>query len=411
MDYRFLLSLAIILLSTKVFGLISQRVQLPSVMGALLAGLLLGPTCLNMVVETDFLLKTSELGVIFLMFLAGLDTDLKELKKTGLTSLFIAACGVVVPLIGGALCYKLFFPQATGDAMLRAVFVGVVLAATSVSITVETLRELGRLRGKVGTAILGAAVIDDILGAAVIDDILGIVVLTILTSFTDPSVKPLMVVGRIIGFFVLLALVGFVVYRLFQKLGKAYYNHRRIAIYGLVFCLLLSYVAEHFFGIADITGAYFAGLILCNIAEAQPYIARKINIASYMLFSPVFFASVGIETDLHGFTLSLFAFALALTLVAILTKVIGCGLGAKLCKFSAHDALAVGVGMISRGEVALIVAQKGEQAGLVDASLFPAIVAMVIVTTLITPVLLKLVMGRSPLPAPDEPTLTVKSGD
>ena len=147
MDYRFLLSLAIILLSTKVFGLISQRVQLPSVVGALLAGLLLGPTCLNMVVETDFLLKTSELGVIFLMFLAGLDTDLKELKKTGLTSLFIAACGVVVPLIGGALCYKLFFPQATGDAMLRAVFVGVVLAATSVSITVETLRELGRLRG------------------------------------------------------------------------------------------------------------------------------------------------------------------------------------------------------------------------------------------------------------------------
>ena len=146
MDYRFLLSLAIILLSTKVFGLISQRVQLPSVVGALLAGLLLGPTCLNMVVETDFLLKTSELGVIFLMFLAGLDTDLKELKKTGLTSLFIAACGVVVPLIGGALCYKLFFPQATGDAMLRAVFVGVVLAATSVSITVETLRELGRLR-------------------------------------------------------------------------------------------------------------------------------------------------------------------------------------------------------------------------------------------------------------------------
>lgn len=402
MDYRFLLSLAIILLSTKVFGLISQRVQLPSVMGALLAGLLLGPTCLNMVVETDFLLKTSELGVIFLMFLAGLDTDLKELKKTGLTSLFIAACGVVVPLIGGALCYKLFFPQATGGAMLRAVFVGVVLAATSVSITVETLRELGRLRGKVGTAILGAAVIDDILG---------IVVLTILTSFTDPSVKPLMVVGRIIGFFVLLALVGFVVYRLFRKLGKAYYNHRRIAIYGLVFCLLLSYVAEHFFGIADITGAYFAGLILCNIAEAQPYIARKINIASYMLFSPVFFASVGIETDLHGFTLSLFAFALALTLVAILTKVIGCGLGAKLCKFSAHDALAVGVGMISRGEVALIVAQKGEQAGLVDASLFPAVVAMVIVTTLITPVLLKLVMGRSPLPAPDEPTLTVKSGD
>lgn len=401
-SYRFLLSLAIILFSTKLFGLISQRVQLPSVVGALLAGILLGPTCLGWVADTDFLIKTSELGVIFLMFLAGLDTDLKELTKTGLTSLAIAACGVIVPLAGGYLCYVLFFPTASAQDLMRALFIGVVLTATSVSITVETLRELGHLRGKVGTAILGAAVIDDILG---------IIVLTVITSFTDPAVKPLLVFGRIIGFFLLLAVVGVLVYRLFKKMGKAYYNHRRIAIYGLVFCLLLSFTAEEFFGIADITGAYFAGLILCNVAEAQPYIARKINIASYMLFSPIFFASIGIKTDLHGFTSTLLLFAVALTVMAILTKVLGCGLGAKLCRFSNHQALSVGVGMISRGEVALIVAQKGEQAGLVSQSLFPAIVAMVIVTTLITPVLLKIVLNRDTQPLDESgPVLDVKSG-
>lgn len=383
MDYRFLLSLAIILLSTKVFGLISQRVQLPSVVGALLAGLLLGPTCLNMVVETDFLLKTSELGVIFLMFLAGLDTDLKELKKTGLTSLFIAACGVVVPLIGGSLCYKLFFSQATVDAMLRAVFVGVVLAATSVSITVETLRELGRLRGKVGTAILGAAVIDDILG---------IVVLTILTSFTDPSVKPLMVVGRIVGFFVLLALVGFVVYRLFQKLGKAYYNHRRIAIYGLVFCLLLSYTAEHFFGIADITGAYVAGIVLSSLRDTS-YIDRKVDINSYMIFSPVFFANIGIGVSFAGFSPILLLFALCFVLAGILGKIIGCGSVAKLCKNNWKESLQIGCGMIARGEVALVVCNKGIEGGLFAGTVIDPIVPvimLVVLSSLCCPILLKI---------------------
>ena len=386
MDYRFLLSLAIILLSTKVFGLISQRVQLPSVVGALLAGLLLGPTCLNMVVETDFLLKTSELGVIFLMFLAGLDTDLKELKKTGLTSLFIAACGVVVPLIGGSLCYKLFFPQATGDAMLRAVFVGVVLAATSVSITVETLRELGRLRGKVGTAILGAAIIDDIMG---------IIVLTLVSAMTDPTVQPIAVLGRIVAFFILVVIVGFVMYRLFRAITNEWSNHRRIAIYALSFCLILSFVAEHYFGIADITGAYFAGLILCNLLEAREYINKKVNILAYMFFSPVFFASMGIKTELDGMTGSLLIFSFALLAVAIITKIVGCGLCAKLMGFNWSDSLSIGLGMVSRGEVALIVAQKGAQVGLIDSSLFPPIVLVVIVTTLITPILLKLFM-KSP---------------
>ncbi len=386
-SYEFLLILAVILLSTKVFGLISERVHMPQVVGALVAGVVLGPSVLGLVEETDFLMKTSEIGVIFLMFMAGLDTDLEELKKTGLASFVIALIGVLVPLAAGTGLYLAFFPD-NGEPlhMLKALFIGVVLTATSVSITVETLREMGRLKGKVGTAILGAAIIDDIMG---------IIVLTLVSAMTDPTVKPIAVLGRILAFFVLLVIVGYIMYRLFRAITNEWSNHRRIAIYALAFCLILSFVAEHYFGIADITGAYFAGLILCNIMEAREYINKKVNIMAYMFFSPVFFASMGIKTELDGMTTSLLIFSIALLVIAILTKIIGCGLGAKLMGFNWSDSLSVGLGMVSRGEVALIVAQKGAQSGLVDSSLFPPIVLVVIVTTLITPILLKLFM-KSP---------------
>lgn len=386
-SYEFLLILAVILLSTKVFGLISERVHMPQVVGALLAGVVLGPSVLGLVEETDFLLKTSEIGVILLMFMAGLDTDLEELKKTGLASFVIALIGVVVPLIAGTGLYLVFFPDMGEPLhMLKALFIGVVLTATSVSITVETLREMGRLKGKVGTAILGAAIIDDIMG---------IIVLTLVSAMTDPTVQPIAVLGRIAAFFILVVIVGFVMYRLFRTITNEWSNHRRIAIYALSFCLILSFVAEHYFGIADITGAYFAGLILCNLLEAREYINKKVNILAYMFFSPVFFASMGIKTELDGMTGSLLIFSFALLAVAIITKIVGCGLGAKLMGFNWSDSLSIGLGMVSRGEVALIVAQKGAQVGLIDSSLFPPIVLVVIVTTLITPILLKLFM-KSP---------------
>lgn len=386
-SYEFLLILAVILLSTKVFGLISERVHMPQVVGALLAGVVLGPSVLGLVEETDFLLKTSEIGVILLMFMAGLDTDLEELKKTGLASFVIALIGVVVPLIAGTGLYLVFFPDMGEPLhMLKALFIGVVLTATSVSITVETLREMGRLKGKVGTAILGAAIIDDIMG---------IIVLTLVSAMTDPAVQPIAVLGRIAAFFILVVIVGFVMYRLFRAITNEWSNHRRIAIYALSFCLILSFVAEHYFGIADITGAYFAGLILCNLLEAREYINKKVNILAYMFFSPVFFASMGIKTELDGMTGSLLIFSFALLAVAIITKIVGCGLGAKLMGFNWSDSLSIGLGMVSRGEVALIVAQKGAQVGLIDSLLFPPIVLVVIVTTLITPILLKLFM-KSP---------------
>lgn len=386
MSYEFLLTIAIILLFTKVFGLTSERVHMPQVVGSLVAGVLVGPSVLGWVDETDFLVKAAEIGVIILMFNAGLDTDMEELKKTGFASFIIAVIGVIVPLIGGMGCY-LAFANEPSDAlnMLKAAFVGVVLTATSVSITVETLRELGKLKSRVGTAILGAAVIDDILG---------IVVLTILTAFTDPSVQPLLVFGRIVLFFVFVLVVGLIMNKVFNKMENLWHHHRRIAIYALVFAFLMSYVAEKFFGIADITGAYFAGIVMCNLSATRDYVASKTNVLGYMLFSPLFFASIGIKTNLEGLTGKLVLFAVMLTLIAIVTKIIGCGLGARLMGFQAYDALSIGLGMVSRGEVALIVAQKGEQAGLIDASLFPAVVLVVIVTTLVTPILLKFGMKR-----------------
>ncbi len=384
-SYTFLLALAIILLSTKLFGLLSQRVHMPAVVGALVAGILLGPSGFGFVQETDFLLKASEIGVIFLMFLAGLDTDLEELKKTGFASFIIAVIGVIVPLGCGYICYELFYHDPADPLdLLKGLFVGVVLTATSVSITVETLREMGRLRGKVGTAILGAAVIDDILG---------IIILTVITGFTDPETKPAEVFLRIGLFFVFIALVGYIMHKIFQRMDQVWGNKRRIAIVTLSFCFILSYIAEAYFGIADITGAYFAGIILCNIWNLREYLAKKINIVSYMLFSPVFFASIGIKTELSGFTSQLMIFSLVLLAAAIASKILGCGLGARLCGFNGHDALIIGLGMVSRGEVALIVAQKGAQAGLIHSALFPPVVLMVIVTTLITPVFLKIFMN------------------
>ena len=373
MSYDFLLTIAIVMLFTKIFGLTSERVHMPQVVGALVAGVLVGPSVLGWVGETDFLVKAAEIGVIILMFNAGLDTDMEELKKTGFASFIIALVGVIVPLVGGMGCYLLFANDPSDSLnMLKAAFVGVVLTATSVSITVETLRELGKLKSRVGTAILGAAVIDDILG---------IVVLTVLTAFTDPTVQPLLVFGRI-------------VHKVFGKMEQLWHHHRRIAIYALVFAFLMSYAAERFFGIADITGAYFAGIVMCNLSATRDYVASKTNVLGYMLFSPLFFASIGIKTNLEGLTGTLVLFAVTLTLIAIVSKIIGCGFGARLMGFQAYDSLSIGLGMVSRGEVALIVAQKGSQAGLIDPSLFPAIVLVVIVTTLVTPILLKFGMRR-----------------
>ena len=386
MNYEFLLWIALILISTKVLGLLCKAVHLPEVVGALLAGVILGPSALGLMsMEGDtgtLLTYVAEMGVIFLMFSAGLDTDLKELKANIGASFVTALIGVIVPLIGGMIGYALYFGEdlSNYDQMLQSLFVGVVLTATSVSITVETLREMGRLSGKVGMTILGAAIIDDILG---------MVVLAVVSSMKDTSVKPTTVLIKIVLYFVLVLILFMVTSRLEFAIEKNDHK-RRVAIFAIAFCFILAYVSEIGFGIADITGAYFAGVMLCQ-SKIRDYVDVKIHDVSTVFFSCIFFASVGLKVTLGGMTLKIWLFAVILTLIAIISKMVGCGLGAKICKFTWKESLQTGVGMISRGEVALIVAEKGRQVGLISEDLFAPIILVVIVTTLITPILLKVV--------------------
>lgn len=383
-NYVFLLSIAIIMLSTKILGDATNKVNMPQVVGALLAGVLVGPSCLGLIAETDFIAKTAEIGVILLMFTAGLDTDMQEMKKNSVACLVIAAVGVLVPLIGGTACYYFFFQTGTGyEDILKAVFVGVILTATSVSITVEALREMGKLDGKVGNAILGAAVIDDIMG---------IIVLTIVISMKDTSVSIAMIMAKISAYIIIMLALGYLITRFKDQIDKNL-GKRRITTYIVAACFIVAFATETFFGIADITGAYLLGLFFSQ-HKVKDEVARKISVPSYLIFSPIFFASVGLKVELDGLTPSLVVFSLLLLAVAIVTKIIGCGLGAKICGFTSKESLQVGVGMISRGEVALIVAQKGFAVGLVGAEMFPPIVVVVIATTIITPIVLRKIMCK-----------------
>lgn len=385
MLYDYLLFIAIILLFTKIFGLISKRIRLPQVVGALIAGLILGPACLGWIHETEVLTDLSEIGVIVLMFSAGLETDINELKKTGKASFIIALCGVIIPLLGGFGIAALFSeadPSLPSSAFLQNIFIGIILTATSVSITVETLKEMGKLSTKAGNAILGAALIDDILG---------IIALTIVTSLADTSVDIVMVLLKILGFFLFAGLFGIFFHFVFNKwTNRTEENLRRFVVISFAFCLLFSYVAEIIFGVADITGAFLAGLIISSTSKSK-YIARRFDTLSYLLLSPIFFASIGIKVTIPNMSADVIIFSALLLIIAILTKVVGCGLGAKMCKYTNQESLQIGVGMISRGEVALIVASKGAAVGLMSENLFGPVVITVVITTIITPILLKLV--------------------
>ncbi|MGC6174125.1 cation:proton antiporter [Lacrimispora sp. 38-1] len=393
MDYRFLLNLTIILLSTKVLGLVTRKFHMPQVVGALLAGVIMGPAVTGTLHETEFLDKLAEIGVIVLMFCAGLETDTKELKKSGKSAFIIALIGVIVPLFGGfAVAYFFNRPgmissDASCSLFLQNMFIGVILTATSVSITAETLKEIGKIKTHSGNAILGAAIIDDVLG---------IIALTVITSTTDPNVNLFAVLLKIAAFFVFSAIGGVLIYKAYSRWSNnAERGLQRHAIAAFSLCLLMSYIAEHFFGVADITGAYIAGVIISNTQKSQ-FLTSKFDTLSYLLLSPVFFASIGLKVELPPMTPAIVLFAVLLTLTAILTKVIGCGVGAKLCGYKNYQSIRIGVGMISRGEVALIVAGKGQQLGLLSGDFLGPVVLVVIITTIITPIILKPVFRLGP---------------
>ncbi len=413
----FLFQLAVILFSTKMIGILMRKLGLPQVLGFIIAGLLIGPAIWEIffdlnanslfpIHESSYLKAFAEVGVIFVMFTAGLETNLKDIKETGVVSLIIAACGVILPLAAGFGIAAAFLPEGSWHEWI---FVGVIMTATSVGITVEVLRELGKLQTRVGTVVLSAAIIDDVLGIIVLAVVLNIAgggnLDSPVLNFINPNGNIVISILWILAFFVFAVGAGIGFSKLFKYIEKKAPHTRRIPILSISLCLLYAFIAEKVFGVADITGAYIAGLVLSTNHASAQYVDRRVNISSYLLFGPIFFASIGIKISLVTLTLDTLWFALAFTAVAIATKIIGCGASARLLGFNNKDSLRVGVGMIARGEVALIVTEKGIAGGLLGAEYRIIVVFLVLIASLLAPILLKLLYKKddTPLPPPTVP--------
>jgi len=389
--YKILLPLALILVTSKMLALGTRKIGMPQVVGMLIAGILLGllkyiPGQEIFTEETlEGLSFIAKIGVILIMFSAGIETDIKQFKQTGVASVVITIMGVVFPLALGfvvACAFNGGFTSMTRQQALSNLFYGTILAATSVSITVAALKELGKLNSKVGTSIITAAILDDIIG---------VILLSLFISLKDSAnvAEVGISVGLMAAFFAAAAAVGIPIMLLLKWMSKKYGHHRRIAIFSFAVCFFFAWAAERWFKVADITGAYIAGLMLSGISD-RAYVDRKIETSNYLIFSPVFFANIGIQTSFDTIDARMAAFGLLIVLAGIVGKLVGCGLGAKICKFSFKDSLRVGLGMMVRAEVVLVCTQKGISAGLVSEGIMPFILILIVITSLLTPIFLKL---------------------
>lgn len=399
--FEILLPLALILCLGKLMGLGAHRLGMPAVIGMLVAGILIGllkyipwaPMQEALFSEdVAFVLRVvAKLGVVLIMFSAGLGTNLKDLKQTGVASIAITVMGVIVPMLFGWLAASIFFGF---ENVLSNLFYGAILTATSVSVTVAVLKELGKLESKVGTSIVAAAVIDDIVG---------IVILSVLTGFSSGAESEVttgwswfnpnagMVVIKIILFFVIFIAMGVGLRKVFDIMEHKTPHDRRIPILSLAACFVYAFCAEKLFGVADITGAYVAGILLGGTLSETPYVERKVDEMGYLFFSPVFFANIGIANIEYfsQITMSFLAFGCVYVASGLLGKLIGCGVGAKMCKFSMHESFRVGLGMMVRAEVVLICTEKGVASGLVEPAVFPFVILIILISSILTPILLK----------------------
>jgi Kef-type K+ transport system membrane component KefB len=387
---QLILALIIIITGAKAGGWLANRLRQPAVMGELLAGLLLGPSLLNLMgwpifsnsnephLLNETVFQLADLGVVCLMFLAGLEMDAQGMRRAGRVATFAGVSGVIVPLVLGGLIALPF-----GYHGQSAVFIGIVLTATSVSISAQTLLELGKLRTREGLALLGAAVIDDVLV---------ILLLSVFTALVGGGAglgAVLTVLLKMLAYLSLAVLAGF-----FLLPRLADWVHRQpisegLAALVLVTALAFAWSAEMVGGLAAITGAFIAGVGFGR-SHLRDEIERHMHTITYAFLVPIFFVSIGLKANARTLSGPDILFALVLLLVAVLSKVIGCGWGARLGGFSNRESLRVGVGMISRGEVGLIVAAVGVGEGLIQANVFSVVTFIVLVTTLVTPLLLRL---------------------
>ncbi len=369
----FLINVAIILIFTKIGGMISKRIGVPSVLGQVLTGVILGPTIFGLLKPDLFLDEVGQIGVIFLMFLAGLDTDVKQMKAMGKQSFLVAAGGVIVPLCLGTLV-AYWFKQNFQTAL----FVGTILTATSVSITVQTLMEMGKLKTVEGNIILTAAVIDDIIGIIILAMVVGAGSNTNLVSL----------IGMILLFFIVITVFGRLIFPSLIKLSTKYDIHEGRVTLALACCLLFAWLADRM-GVATIIGAFMMGIFVGQ-TKINQLVTERIQIIAYAFFIPIFFVGIGASANLHQISVTSLIFVLVIVFIAIITKIIGSMAGALIGRFPIHSAFRVGVGMIARGEVALIITSLGLRKGIIDNDIFSATLMLVLISTIITPLLLSL---------------------
>ncbi|WP_337035434.1 cation:proton antiporter [Paenibacillus illinoisensis] len=377
---EFVLVLAIILIFTKIAGDLSVRLGQPSVLGKLIVGVILGPALLGWVQPTDFIHHMSEIGVLLLMFIAGLETDLEQLKKNWKSAFAVAVGGVILPFIGGYGSAIAF-----GMTQAHALFFGLLFCATSVSISVQTLKDMNQLSSREGTTILGAAVVDDVLVVV----LLAVMMSLLGAGAGDVSIG--LLIGKKALFFVIIAFAGWWLVPRIMKWMAPLRVTETVITAGLIICFAFSYFAE-WMGVAGIIGAFAAGIAISQ-TNFKHEVETKLEPIAYSIFVPVFFVSIGLNVTFDGVG-SQILLIVVISLIAILTKWIGGGIGARLTGFDRSSSMAIGAGMISRGEVALIIASTGLASGLLDPEYFTSVVIMVIITTLVTPPLLKITFAR-----------------
>ncbi len=384
------LALMVIILAAKAGGYLSYRLGQPSVLGELIAGLILGPSVLNFLhlpffAASDHLGQTigelAELGVLLLMFMAGLDLHISDLARSGKVSALAGTLGVVFPVVMG---YILGIAVALTQE--QAIFVGLSLAATSVSISAQTLMELQVLRSRVGISLLGAAVFDDVLVVLGLSLFLALLESSGATAGLEIII---VVVLRMVGFLLLATVAGFYLLpaRLSRRIDRLPISQGLLA-FVFVILLLYGWLAEIVGGMTAITGAFLAGLIFAR-SPFKSRIATGVATISYAIFVPIFFVHIGLVADLRDFSGENLLFLTAAVVVAVISKVLGAGLGGRLGGLTSRESLQLGVGMMSRGEVGLIVVTVGVTSGLVPPEVFTVIVGVVILTTLLTPPLLR----------------------
>ncbi|MFC3803550.1 cation:proton antiporter [Cohnella sp. GCM10012308] len=377
----FIWYLALILISTKVAGHLSTRIGQPPVLGKLIVGLILGPALLGWIDNNDFIHYMAEIGVILLMFIAGLETDLNQLRENWKSAFAVAVAGIILPFVGG-----LAVGEAFGLAYAYSLFLGVIFSATSVSITVQVLKDLDRLHTKEATIILGAAVVDDVLV---------VILLAFMMSFLGSGSAQAslgLVIGKKALFFGGVAVAGWLVVPRFMKWLSGIKVTEPVISMALVICFAFAYFAD-LMGMAAIIGSFAAGLAISR-TPFKHTVETKVEPIAYTVFVPVFFVSIGLNISFDGVGSQL-GFAVVLTVAAIVTKLIGGALGARVTGMSMRSSIAIGSGMISRGEVALIIAATGLQAQLLPAEYFTPVILAIILTTLVAPPLLKVCFGNN----------------